>query len=285
MIYLILVSVLWAFSFGLIKGQLTNLDPIFVAFVRLTIALLVFIPFFKWRNFFNHIGLILVGAIQFGLMYIFYIYSYQWLLSYQVALFTIFTPIYVSLLDDLVKKKFHLLYFWAALMSTVGTGIIFWTQLNSNNLLIGFLFVQASNLCFALGQVLYRKYRSQTPSIIQEVNIFALLYFGAFLITGLLAVWHTDFSSIELTVKQIWVLIYLGILASGLGFFLWNYGALRVNAGTLAVLNNVKIPLAVLVSLLVFGEKTNILRLLTGGSLIFLALWMNETFSRRSFIV
>ena len=33
--YLIFVSLLWGFSFGLIKNQLTGLDPNFVSFVRL----------------------------------------------------------------------------------------------------------------------------------------------------------------------------------------------------------------------------------------------------------
>jgi drug/metabolite transporter (DMT)-like permease len=40
-----------------------------------------------------------------------------------------------------------------------------------------------------------------------------------------------------------------------LGFFLWNQGAARVNAGTLAVLNNAKVPLGIAVSLLCFGES------------------------------
>ena len=60
---------------------------------------------------------------------------------------------------------------------------------------------------------------------------------------------------------QVLVLLYLGLLASGVGFFLWNVGATRVSAGTLAVFNNVKIPLAVVVSLLFFAEQTDWLRL------------------------
>jgi len=71
------------------------------------------------------------------------------------------------------------------------------------------------------------------------------------------------------------VLLYLGLLASGVGFFLWNVGATRVEAGILAVFNNVKIPLAVLVSLLFFREHADWLRLLCGGGIIALALWLN----------
>jgi len=65
--------------------------------------------------------------------------------------------------------------------------------------------------------------------------------------------------------------VYLGVLASGAAFFLWNLGAVRVSTGTLAVMNNAKLPLGVAVSLLVFGEKTDLARLLFGGGLILAA--------------
>ncbi|MDX9865812.1 MAG: hypothetical protein RBT34_13495, partial [Anaerolineaceae bacterium] len=44
MIYLLVVSLVWAFSFGLIKGNLVGLDAVFVAGMRLLISLLVFLP-------------------------------------------------------------------------------------------------------------------------------------------------------------------------------------------------------------------------------------------------
>jgi drug/metabolite transporter (DMT)-like permease len=76
-------------------------------------------------------------------------------------------------------------------------------------------------------------------------------------------------------------LIYLGAIASGLGFFLWNSGARQVNTGALAIFNNLKIPLAVVVSLVFFGEQANPVALLIGGSIVLLALWLNEHSIRR----
>jgi drug/metabolite transporter (DMT)-like permease len=77
-----------------------------------------------------------------------------------------------------------------------------------------------------------------------------------------------------LTATQWAVLAYLGILASGIGFFMWNVGATRVSTAMLSVMNNVKVPLAVTCSLLFFGESAEIWRLLAGGALIALALWL-----------
>ncbi len=70
-----------------------------------------------------------------------------------------------------------------------------------------------------------------------------------------------------------WAIIaYLGLVASGLCFFLWNRGARRVSAGQLAVMNNLKIPLGAAVSLLVFRETAGVHTLLAGSLLIAAAL-------------
>ena len=45
--YLVIVSLIWAFSFGLIKTYLVGLDPFVVSGIRIGIALLVFLPFLR----------------------------------------------------------------------------------------------------------------------------------------------------------------------------------------------------------------------------------------------
>jgi drug/metabolite transporter (DMT)-like permease len=76
-------------------------------------------------------------------------------------------------------------------------------------------------------------------------------------------------------------LLYLGTIASGLGFFLWNAGAVRVNPATLAIFNNLKIPLATVIAILVFGETAAPGRLVPGLILMLLALAWAETANRR----
>ena len=44
------------------------------------------------------------------------------------------------------------------------------------------------------------------------------------------------------------VLIWLGVVASGLGYFMWNYGATQVDAGTLGIMNNMHVPAGLLVN-------------------------------------
>ena len=76
-------------------------------------------------------------------------------------------------------------------------------------------------------------------------------------------------------------ILYLGVVASGFGFFLWNKGAARTSPGTLAAFNNAVVPLAMACSLFVFGEiddisKESLLRLGIGSSLILMALILSR---------
>lgn len=279
MLYLLIVSFIWAFSFGLIKGNLTGLDPNFVAFIRLLISFLIFIPFLRIKILSpsNKLKLIFTGIIQYGIMYSAYIFSYQYLKAYEIALFTIFTPLYVTFVNDLLEKQFHKLFFVSSLIAVGGTYIIMQNKLGNQNILLGFLLVQLSNICFAFGQVFYKKVMADVKGI-KDRQIFALLFLGAVLFTGIASAATTNFQQLTVTTDQVLVLIYLGIIASGLGFFLWNLGARKTNAGSLAIFNNLKIPLAIIVSLIFFGEEANILRLSIGSIIILFALFLNEKY-------
>jgi carboxylate/amino acid/amine transporter len=285
MFTLLVVSVIWAFSFGLIKGNLTGVDSNFVAFARLFIAALVFLPFIKWKKIQSKtaIKLALTGLVQFGMMYIAYLAAFRTLKAYEVALFTIFTPIFVTLINDAFMKHINLLHLAVALITVAGTAIIEWESIQSPAVWNGFLLVQLSNLCYAFGQIYYRRLMAQHPEV-KDQDVFGYLYLGATVITAVAMLFTTPFNSLELHSKQVFTLLYLGVVASGVAFFLWNIGARRVNAGALAVFNDLKIPLAVAVSLLVFGESANLPRLLIGGGIVIGALVINEWLSKRNLV-
>lgn len=282
MIWLLLVSLAWAFSFGLIKGNLTGVDSNFVAFARMTFSLLVFLPFTRFKKTGLKLGwkLFLTGIFQFGVMYIAYIASFQTLKAYEVALFTIFTPLYVTLINDAFEKRFNPLHLITAVLAVAGTWVVESGQSLSSGIWGGFLLVQISNLAFAFGQVYYRKLMA-TADGLKDRDVFGILYLGAVAVTALATLFFTPLQTLALTTKQIWTLVYLGIFASGICFFFWNLGARQVNAGALAIFNDLKIPLAVAVSLLVFGEQANPLTLLIGGGIVVLSLVFNEFVQKR----
>ena len=282
MLLLILVSFLWAFSFGLIKNALAGVDANFIAAFRLWVAFAVLLPFLRLKGMprCTAFRLALAGAFQFGLMYLAYNYSFHYLQSYEVALFTIFTPLYVTLVNDALQRRLNGLHLVTAALAVVGTGIARGGGLLSGGDLWGFLLVQASNLCFAFGQVYYVRLMKDAPGVTSR-QVFGLLYLGGALVAGASAAVFTPWGQLSLTTTQWGTLLYLGAVASGLGFFLWNMGARQVNTGALAIFNDLKIPLAVAVSLVFFGEQASLPHLLLGGAIGRGALGLNEWGVRR----
>ena len=272
---LIIVSLLWAFSFGLIKRHLVGVDSTFVAAARLGLALLVFLPFLRLRGVRLRTGLGLagIGAVQFGLMYLAYIESFRYLRAYEAALFTITTPVFVTLFADALESTLRFRALVAALLAVAGTAFVTVRSSDVQITLTGLALVQVSNAAFAVGQVVYRRLRQRTPEL-RDRDVFALLYGGAFLVAALAAA--VKGVNVSLNAAQTWTLVYLGVFASGAGFFLWNVGATRVGSGTLAVMNNAKVPLAVAVSLLFFGEQAPLPWLAASLVTLGVAVWLAE---------
>lgn len=269
MIYLVLVSIIWAFSFGLIKGQLTNINPEVVASIRLLLCVLCFLPMLWIQgNFTPKVKLMLLGAIQFGLMYLLYIQSYQYLPGYLVAVFTIFTPLYVVLANNVIKGTFRLKLFIPVLLSLFGAAVIVYKAPAQHNYLTGFLLLQLANIAFALGQVSYKYLAAKGHD---ASNMFWMYVGGAVLATAY-TFSTVDITSVTINARQWWVLMYLGVISSGLCFYLWNKGSRQVNTATLAVMNNGYVPLAVIFAVTFFGETTDIIRLVVGGTIIVMSI-------------
>lgn len=276
MVQLTLVSLLWAISFGL-TAEVANLGTPFVTMVRTVLAALVFLPFVNARGLGPRrtAAFAGIGALQFGLMYLLYIASFRWLRASEVALFTIFTPLLVTFADGLLERRLHGRFLGAAALAVAGTALCVWNRPERGGLILGFLVMQGANLCFALGQVLYRRLAPATGK--RDRELMGLLYLGAAAVTVILAIPSEPWARMAAAGPRAWlVLLYLGAVASGLGFFLFNAGARRVDVGTLAAFNNVKIPLAILASALVFHETVDWPRLVAGGAVLTLALGLNR---------
>lgn len=272
MLYLLIASVIWSFSFGLIGNQLAGLPPAWLAALRLTVAAVVFLPFARRVPLKTGAALFGIGMVQFGLMSLAYMSSFRYLKSHEVALFTVMTPVYVAVLNDLLSRKFHGANLLAALLAVGGAGVILWKGITSEAPLIGFLLVEASNLCFALGQLAYRNVAGRIKQPHADLHVFFWLYLGGLTCLAPLGLHDALTLAPHLTSSQALALLYLGVMVSGLSYFLWNSGARRVPAGVLAVMNNLKIPLGVAVSLLIFHEAVNLTCLLAGIVLICAAL-------------
>ena len=283
MIILVLITILWAFSFSLIGVYLAGqVDNDFAVLTRVLCGALVFLPLLRWRGVPGRfrLGMMLVGASQFGITYLLLYRSFAFLTVPEVLLFTVFTPIYITLLDDALHRRFAPVALLAAALATLGAGIIRYDGL-SESYITGFIILQGANLAFAAGQVgyrrLYERYSLEAPAW----RLFGYFFLGAILVALPSFLAFGDRGMLPATPWQWLVLGWLGFAASGAGLFFWNQGARKVDAGTLAVMNNALVPAGLLVNLLIWNRDADLFALALGGGLIGVSLWVNQHFRPR----
>lgn len=280
--YLIVTTVMWSLSFSLIGVYLAGqVDAYVSVWIRIALAAVVFLPFLRLKavtkkEAFQLMG---IGGIQLGLMYIFYYQSFLLLTVPEVLIFTVFTPIYVTLIYDALKKQFNPWYLVTALIAVAGAIVIRYDSL-TEDYLIGFLVVQCSNLCFAFGQVGYKYFKESRQEMAQR-DIFGWFYIGAFMVVSIAwAIWgKAEMPSDPL---QLGILLWLGVGASGLGYFLWNRGASQVDPGYLAIMNNALIPAGLIVNVTIWNREEDLVRLAIGGAIILFALLVHTRVKKRA---
>lgn len=64
----------------------------------------------------------------------------------------------------------------------------------------------------------------------------------------------------------------MGLFATALGLYWWVKGSTRVDAGTLAIMNELHVPAGLLVNLLIWNRDFDLPRLAAGAVVILLAM-------------
>ncbi|MGF6438831.1 carboxylate/amino acid/amine transporter [Kosakonia sp. 1610] len=277
MALLIITTILWAFSFSLIGEYLAgHVDSYFSVLMRVGLAALVFLPFLRTRGHnLQTIGLyMLVGALQLGIMYLFGFQAYLYLTVSEFLLFTVFTPLYITLIYDLLsKRRLRWSYLLSAGLAVIGAAIIRYDKV-SDHFWTGLILVQLANISFAIGMVGYKRLMETRP--MPQHNAFAWFYLGAFVVAAVAWLIMGNPQKLPTTTLQWGVLVWLGVVASGLGYFMWNYGATQVDAGTLGIMNNVHVPAGLLVNLAIWQQQPHWPSFIIGGAVIMASLWVHR---------
>ena len=286
MLYLVAITLLWAFSFSLIGEYLSGqVDNDFAVLTRVLLAAAVFVPMLRWRGLPAPLlgGMIVIGMLQFGITYLCLYRSFGYLTVPEVLLFTITTPLYVALIDDALRRRFSPVALLAALLAVIGAGVIRYDGV-TGDFVTGLLLLQIANAAFAAGQVGYKHLTASYPVAVPAYRYFGYFFIGGALVSVPSFLVFGDTTMLPATAWQWSILAWLGLVATGLGLFLWNHGACQVDAGTLAVMNNALIPAGLLVNLVIWNQDADLLRLAMGGAIMAAALWVNARWSSRAVV-
>lgn len=275
---LLWVTLIWSFSFSLIGEFLAGkVDPYVAVGSRMALALVLFSPLLvlKPTPVKQAMALAGIGAIQLGLMYLLFYHSFLYLTVAEVLLFTILTPVYVTIFDQLRRRRrISLLWMGPAVLAVLGALVIRF-EAPTTDFWLGLALVQGANLCFAFGQVAYR--HLTLGNSLQQSQSFGWFFVGASVVAAIGCSLFANWQQIPTTTTEWLILLWLGLVASGLGYWLWNAGAREVNANQLAVMNNVLIPAGLLVNFIVWQHAVNWWQFTAGTFLMLLSLgWAKQ---------
>ncbi|MDY0973156.1 carboxylate/amino acid/amine transporter [Siccibacter turicensis] len=277
MALLIITTILWAFSFSLIGEYLAGqVDSYFSVLMRVGLAALVFLPFLRIKGHsLKTLGLyMLVGAMQLGIMYLLSFQAYLYLTVSEFLLFTVLTPLYITLIYDLLSKRpLRWGYLLSAGLAVLGAAIIRYDKV-SDHFWTGLVLVQLANISFAIGMVGYKRLMETHP--MPQHSAFSWFYLGAFIVAALAWVVMGNPQKLPTTGLQWGILVWLGVVASGLGYFMWNYGATQVDAGTLGIMNNMHVPAGLLVNLAIWHQQPHWPSFIMGAAVIVASLWVHR---------
>ena len=269
MIYLIITTIIWSFSFSIIGNYLSpQINSWTLAFFRSFIAFIFFLPWYRKDISYKYlIRITSIGALQIGLMYVFYLTAFNYTTVQRILLFTITTPFYVVLISNLFERKFKLTVFLLSIFSIIGAFFLRTIYFDKNDL-IGFVLIQSANLCFALGQILYKRFKQGNWSQGDKFHDFTYFFFGSLLISSFGLIISSQGLSLPGSFAE-WILVlWLGGISTGLGYYFWNRGSEYVSSTTLAVMNNLVIPTALLVETVFFSRTVNIESYIIGTIII-----------------
>ena len=169
-----------------------------------------------------------------------------------------------------------------AVLVAVGGGVIIRFEKIEGDYLIGFLLLQLANATFAAGQVLCRQLLACYPTQQPLHRFFGHFFLGALVLAGPSFLLFGNASRMPHTAMQWGVLVWMGLFATALGMYWWVKGSTRVDAGTLAIMNELHVPAGLLVNLLIWNHNANLPKLALGGGVILASLWLNRMGRRMS---
>ena len=142
--------------------------------------------------------------------------------------------------------------------------------------MLGFVLLQIANATFAAGQVLCRRLLLRYPTNIPMYRFFGHFFLGALVLALPSWLLFGDPARVPQTAMQWSVLVYMGLFATALGMYWWVKGSTQVDAGVLAVMNELHVPAGLLVNVLIWNREADLKRLSLGGLVILASFWLNR---------
>lgn len=272
---LILVAIIWALNFSIVKVSLREMDPYSFNALRFIFAtaLLTYAAHkrgfslkVKKEHFWKLVTIGILGNVFYQLFFIIGV-NYTYAANAAVMLGTI--PIWVALLSQFfTDEKLTLFTGMGVLFAFAGVAFIIMggdgTLSFESETFVGNLIILLAAVCWASFTILSRKYlRVYSP--LQYSAFMSVVGLVGLLLIGLPFLIKLDWS--QISIIGYGGVFYSGALSVGLAYIIWNYGIKKIGAVRTAAYQNLVPVLGLVFGLVLLGEELSVLQYI-GAALV-----------------
>lgn len=224
--------------------------------------------------------LLFLSGSAIGLNWIFLFQAYRYTTIAIATLSYYFAPIFVMALAPFVLKE-KLTYIKVGCIFTAMIGLFLIVNTHGNaagayNHIIGILYGLSAAILYA-SVILMNKFIKHLPD--QETTVIQLLVASLILLPYILIKDNINFSG--LTFYSGFLIVILGILHTGIAYYLYFSAVKELKGQTIAVLSYIDPISAVIFAALFLGENMNLIQI-AGGALILSSTFLSERLERNA---
>ncbi|MHB8757230.1 MAG: DMT family transporter [Bacillota bacterium] len=267
----------WGGSFVAAKIALVEIDPMGLAALRFFVACLVFVPVIIGYHFRGE-RLTLAELPSFLVLGLLGVTTYFWLqfagirhtTATNVALLITLTPVWTSLLgrfflgEELGGRRvtgIALAFAGAIVVATRGR----FSLSAGREDLIGALYILSNTLAWSVFTTLGRSALQRRPALFVTAWVGAL---GTLMMLPALVYVGEFRGGVHLDAKTWTAVIYLGVICSALGYFLWYYALKQVRASLAAGFLYLQPLVTIALSRVLLGETLTVPTVVGGAAII-----------------
>ena len=274
-VLLILIAIIWALNFSVVKVSLQEIDSLSFNALRYILAagLLAYTARARGyslkvdrEDFWPLVGIALVGNVLYQLFFIIGI-DYTYSANAAVILGTI--PVWVALLSHLFTDE-KLTRYKSIGIGLAFTGIVLIVTGSkagisiASKTFLGDVIILCAAISWGIYTILAKRFLKKYPSI-QFTGVMSIVGMVFLLIIGLPNLLHVNWSGISL--KGWGGIFYSGLLSIGLAYLIWNNSVSKIGAVRTAAYQNL-VPVLGLVFGIVLLQEALTIQQYSGSALV-----------------
>ncbi|MBI5373663.1 MAG: DMT family transporter [Sphingobacteriales bacterium] len=274
----VLATFIWSWNFIVARGIYKEIPPVSLAFFRWLTATVIIFPF-AFSSFRKEWPVVKKSLLYFGLaaatgISIFNTFVYigaQYTTAINLALIGTTSSPVLSVIFARIFLKEHIHTARVIGMIICISGILFllskgdWHNLLHLHFTKGDLWVLGAGLSFAVYNTMVKK----KPAEVSPVNfLFVVFFLGTLLLFPFYLNERSVTAAVHWHPSTLLIILYLGLGASVICFWIWNIAIRRLGAGRAALFGNLIPVFSTLEAVLILGEKISWVHLFSFGLVI-----------------